>query len=332
MILCVNGHANPDGATYCAVCKVYIDSSAQAPAPAPPEAAPTLVTVAPSSLSVGAAIAGPPPQAALSAELTPQTSKGRTAGSHLLALHNPGSTPLTIAPTAAAPDGALSVEIQPPNLTIAPGESATARVRVRAQKPHWLGRRHIHPFRLIITPDLALDGTMIQQARIPAWLPLALIAALAALVAFLATRGNSHGTCGAAQLAAQELDSGGAAGTIVASITLKNVSSASCALEGYAGLQLQDAGGSPLPTNVVHGGLGFLDRTPSRVSLASGGDGTLLIAYHDVPSGTEECPTATTLLIRPPGASDSIPLSINLIPCGGRIFEAPILAGAVHAQ
>ena len=30
MIRCKNGHLNPDGATYCSVCKVYIDSSAQA--------------------------------------------------------------------------------------------------------------------------------------------------------------------------------------------------------------------------------------------------------------------------------------------------------------
>jgi hypothetical protein len=62
MILCKNGHPNPDGSTYCRVCNVYIDSTVPATEPTPePETKPTptpvphpvrpLVTLSQSSLS-----------------------------------------------------------------------------------------------------------------------------------------------------------------------------------------------------------------------------------------------------------------------------------------
>jgi hypothetical protein len=60
MILCRNGHENPDGATYCAVCRVYIDASA-APVvpptpvvPPPPVPVRPLVTLADAVVAVGA--------------------------------------------------------------------------------------------------------------------------------------------------------------------------------------------------------------------------------------------------------------------------------------
>jgi Domain of unknown function (DUF4234) len=59
MILCKNGHANPDGTTYCSVCKIYIDAATAPPArpppppPEPPPAAPVL-TLSQATLSVTA--------------------------------------------------------------------------------------------------------------------------------------------------------------------------------------------------------------------------------------------------------------------------------------
>ena len=275
MILCKNGHLNPDGATYCAVCKVYIDSSAQA-APVAPQP-PAVATLAPSTLIVGASgeascelrlenasgvsddygleltgqaagfgslqpadlslapgavgtsrltfrpdgsaplggelpfevvarsrlvpdrpvsaqglltIAVAAPKGSLSAELIPQTSKGRTAGAHVLTVHNPGSTPVAVAVTAATSDEAVAVDVRPPTLAIGPGESASAQVRVRPRESFWLGRR-IHRFRVTAAPDLALDGAMAQRGRIPVLVLIALVAALAALGAFLATRGGT---------------------------------------------------------------------------------------------------------------------------------------------
>ncbi len=162
--------------------------------------------------------------------------------------------------------------------------------------------------------------------------------ALPCLLACVAAGGVGSGagsagasaTCTASQLHAGVLGSTGAAGTIAVSITLKNVGSA-CTLHGYAGLQLRNAGG-PLPTTVIHGGLSVLMLTPHTVHLAHNGKATLLIAYNHVPSGTTPCPTATRLLIRPPGASGQAHLALRLDPCRhGRIYEAPILAGLHHA-
>jgi hypothetical protein len=157
-------------------------------------------------------------------------------------------------------------------------------------------------------------------------------AAAAAVVAYLASRGNDHGACRGAQLDGHILDSTGAAGTIVLSITLTNASSSACTLEGYPDLQLEDAGGSQLPTQVEQGGgPAVLQHTPARVSLAPGDHGTLLLSYADVPTGTEVCPTAAALLIQPPGASDSVRVSVGIAPCGGRLAESPLLAGVIHA-
>ncbi len=163
-----------------------------------------------------------------------------------------------------------------------------------------------------------------------------MLAFILACLAGLATAGagsveaRTSGTCTASQLRARVLDSTGAVGTIAVSITLTNAGAA-CTLHGYAGLQLRDARGA-LATTVVHGVLGFLIKTPRTVRLAAGGKATLLIAYNHVPSGTKPCPMATKLLIRPPGGSGWVGLSLRLDPCrNGTILEAPILAGLQHA-
>ena len=54
-----------------------------------------------------------------------------------------------------------------------------------------------------------------------------------------------------------------------------------------------------LPTHVVHGGLAILNQKPRLVRLAHGAAATVLIAYSDVPTGYERCPTATEILVRP---------------------------------
>ena len=137
-------------------------------------------------------------------------------------------------------------------------------------------------------------------------------------------------TCQAAQLAGAEYESNGAVGTVVVSITLTN-KGAPCTLRGYAGLRLARASG-PLPTTVVHGGHSAVSQPVRLVSLARGGRATILIAYSHVPTGTEKCPTATKLLVRPPGASGWVNVAVGLDPCGrGTIRESPILSGVRHA-
>ena len=130
MILCKNGHPNEDGATYCAVCKVYIDSTAQPappaptppppvpappapapPAPAPPAAPPAalpVVAVAPSSLSVGAG-------GEISCELRLQNA-GAAADDYVFEI---------------AGQAAGFATLDPAGLSLAPGTAGTARVTFR---------------------------------------------------------------------------------------------------------------------------------------------------------------------------------------------------------
>jgi uncharacterized protein DUF4232 len=152
--------------------------------------------------------------------------------------------------------------------------------------------------------------------------PIAAAAAAAVSVAAAAPPGN----CSASQLRAHVLGSNGAAGTIGVSITLTNTAAA-CTLKGYAGLRLRNAKG-PLPTTVVHGGLAFLRRPQRLVTLARGGKASVLIAYNHVPSGNGPCPTATRLLVKPPGAAGWVAVALRLDPCRrGTVYESPVLAG-----
>ena len=104
-------------------------------------------------------------------------------------------------------------------------------------------------------------------------------------------------------------------------------------MKGYAGLRLRDSSGL-LPTQVTHGGLAVLMSVPRRVVLSSGQDGTVLVAYSDVPRGSEICARATELVVQPPGQSARLTVSLfpNADVCNhGALRESPILAGIVRA-
>src|SRR5207253_2015509 len=96
--------------------------------------------------------------------------------------------------------------------------------------------------------------------------------------------------CAPAQLRPALLGSNGAAGTILLSVVLRNAGG-TCTLRGYPGLRLIGPMG-PLPTRVEHGGLAVLRRPVRTIRLTHGQRATVLIAYNDVPVGSERrCPT-----------------------------------------
>lgn len=134
--------------------------------------------------------------AGLSAELRPPTSKGRLVGVHELLVHNGGSAAAESRPAGAGADGAVEVAVDPAALTIAPGESAVARVRVTPRRPLWLGKERTLPFRLRVAPDVAVDGAMVQQARLPLRLalPLAAAAVAVAVIVPIVSSGSSGGS------------------------------------------------------------------------------------------------------------------------------------------
>ena len=431
MIVCKNGHPNPDGATYCAVCKEYIDASAQ-PAPPTPPAPPTRVTLTPAALTVeaGSEAAGevgvenngaaddnyvleltgqaagfgslvpagltlapgvsgtsrlvfrpdaetagelgfdvivhssqrpdqpasahgtltvsapapaptpaptpPPPSPALTAELAPRTSTGGPEGRHVLTIRNDGTAPATASTTAASPDAALEIEVQPSTLAIPAGGTATADVRVKPRQRRWLGGTQTHPFQLTVAPPaITLEGAMTQKPRVPVALLLVLVLAVAAgcrahRLPRIAGRRPRRMRRRPARRPGPRLD--GRSRDERGEHHPREHELVDVHPRGLPGLQLEDSGGAKLPTNVEHGGgPANFQQAVTSVSLAPGGLATLLVSHPNVPTGNETCPQAAALLIQPPGGSATVRVAMNIAPCGGRLNESPILAGVVHA-
>jgi hypothetical protein len=143
---------------------------------------------------------------------------------------------------------------------------------------------------------------------------------------------TSTPTCLASQLHGKLLNSGGAAGTIVFSVTLKNIG-AVCTLKGYPSLRIKGASGL-LPTHVIHGGLAILNDKPKLVKLAPNGKASVLISYGDVPVGSEtNCPAGKAIRLRPPNATGWLTVKVGTTACAhGTLHESPLLAGVRSSQ
>ncbi|MGD0166816.1 MAG: DUF4232 domain-containing protein [Gaiellaceae bacterium] len=138
--------------------------------------------------------------------------------------------------------------------------------------------------------------------------------------------------CAGSQLKGKLLDSNGAAGTILFSVTLQNKGSA-CTLNGYPALGIANAKGL-LPTNVVHGGLPAQSPAPKLVNLAHLGKASVLISFEDVPVGGEtSCPTGNAIVLRPPGAWEWLTIKAGTQACEkGTLHTSPVLAGVHSSQ
>ncbi|MFN8187682.1 MAG: DUF4232 domain-containing protein [Gaiellales bacterium] len=136
--------------------------------------------------------------------------------------------------------------------------------------------------------------------------------------------------CHASQLVGKVRQASGAAGTIALSISFRNVSPRACAVEGFPRLRLRQAGHA-LPTSVRHGGLAFLERPAHRVTVQPGKVATLLVAYSDVPVGSEtHCRMADALVVHLDAGSGRVRVPAEIGACGhGRLYESPFLAGRV---
>ncbi|MHB1711142.1 MAG: DUF4232 domain-containing protein [Acidimicrobiales bacterium] len=135
--------------------------------------------------------------------------------------------------------------------------------------------------------------------------------------------------CTSPGLTASVVGSSGAAGTIEATLALKNISHASCTLGGYPGLGLLGAGSTSLPTNVVRKGhFNFTSMAPSLVTLLAGQSAYFNIGYSDVPSGTgTSCPSSVSLLVTPPSSYSSLTIPARFAPCdNGTITVSPVFS------
>ena len=139
--------------------------------------------------------------------------------------------------------------------------------------------------------------------------------------------GTGLAHCQPADLAGAVLGSQGAAGTIEFTVSLRNATAASCALEGYPGMQLIDGAGNPLPTHVVPGGsLAFDDFPKAPVTIGPGQSAYFNVGYSDVPGGGETtCPTSASLWVTPPDDVQHLVLHAQLTVCdGGTLTTSPV--------
>lgn len=144
------------------------------------------------------------------------------------------------------------------------------------------------------------------------------------------TSAGGSTTCQASQLRASRLASSAAAGHIAVTYRLLNSSGVSCTLLGYPGVQMFDASGRAIPTQVSHGGsYTFPAETPMVVTLSPGAQASFFLGYADVPSGNEtSCPRSARLDITPPGSTGAVQLADQISPCGGgAVTVSPVHAG-----
>jgi hypothetical protein len=134
-----------------------------------------------------------------------------------------------------------------------------------------------------------------------------------------------------AQVTATPGQAQGAAGTIVGTITLAEVGTGTCTMEGYPSLSRFSATGTAVPVTVVDGLTvnlsGPPSAPPSLVTVTASQQAEFTFQYSDVPTGSETtCASSTTLSVTPPGASTaSAPAALTMAPCSnGTVHVSPI--------
>jgi hypothetical protein len=144
---------------------------------------------------------------------------------------------------------------------------------------------------------------------------------------------TTTGIAACAQVTATPGQSQGAAGTIVGTITLAPVGTATCTMEGYPALARFSSSGATVPTTVVDGLTVNLSgpptQPPSVVTLSSGQQAEFTFEYSDVPTGSEtQCASSATVTVTPPGATTaSAQVPLTMAPCNnGTVEVSPVYA------
>jgi hypothetical protein len=113
------------------------------------------------------------------AELIPRTGRGSRRAAFHLAVDNRGNSRLNANLSASDPDDRLRYSFDPPSIVAEPGTAAFAKVVARPLKRFLRGQAISHPFQVRVEPEgeaaLAVEGTMLQEALLPKWVPRALI-------------------------------------------------------------------------------------------------------------------------------------------------------------
>jgi hypothetical protein len=163
----------------------------QLPAGEIPWAVRIVPSEAPDAATVEEGVVEIAPFTEVSAQMQPRTSRarGRRAGKHELAIDNLGNTSVEVYLTGGDADRKLEVGLEPDQVVVAPGAAALVPVRPRARTRFLRGAAVTHPFQVVVepagAPPVVVDGNLMQEAVVPAWLIKAVL--VAALLAALLT-------------------------------------------------------------------------------------------------------------------------------------------------
>jgi len=150
---------------------------------------------------------------------------------------------------------------------------------------------------------------------------------------------NAHARrCLSAQLGVRLGRAGGALGHIGQEVHFKNISPMSCTLVGYPGLQMLNAAGHPIRTQVLRGIAYTVPTVPKRlVMLAPGGEASFDLGYDDSTGyDSKKCPVSSRVEITPPDDYRPIMVSWRIQPYGGgstthlrcgQITVSPVFSG-----
>jgi hypothetical protein len=144
--------------------------------------------------------------------------------------------------------------------------------------------------------------------------------------------------CHSSQLHVKLGPAGAALGHIGQLVSFENASATTCTLYGYPGLQMLDAAGRPIRTQVLRGIAYTVPSVPERpVSLPPGHEASFDLGYDDATGyGNESCPTSARVEVTPPNAYAPITVAWRMQPYGGgtiqhlrcgQITVSPVFAG-----
>lgn len=149
---------------------------------------------------------------AVQARIVPRTSEGKRSAVHRLEITNTGNAQVTAHVAASDPDEALVFDIEPDSLTVDAGATATARVKLVADRSHsGRGTRRL-PFNVVVEPGgspVQVDAAFEQKPKGSVMLLVAIVAVAGLLVFLLKDRVAAdevgHGWSAAIDPVAQEV-------------------------------------------------------------------------------------------------------------------------------
>jgi len=128
----------------------------------------------------------------LSAEISPRTdrARGRRRSKHQVAIDNLGNAPTTVEVVGFDDQDAVDVTTSPAQVDVEAGSAAFVTVRARSTHRFWKGPAQTKPFSVEArSPSAApvrLNGTLLNEAAIPSWLPKVIAGVLIGAVALVA--------------------------------------------------------------------------------------------------------------------------------------------------